>query len=71
MTHDDLVKGQNCFFSATGVTDGDMLQGVHYMGARGATTESLVMRSRSGTVRRIASRHDRTKLRELTGYRIG
>ena len=38
MTHDDLVKGQNCFFSATGVTDGDMLQGVHYEGARGATT---------------------------------
>ena len=69
MTHDDLVKGENCFFSATGVTDGDMLQGVHYEGARGATTESLVMRSRSGTVRRIASRHDRTKLRQLTGYR--
>jgi len=71
MTHDDLVKGENCFFSATGVTDGDMLQGVHYEGARGATTESLVMRSRSGTVRRIASRHDRTKLRQLTGYRMG
>ncbi|MDA0165413.1 class II fructose-bisphosphatase [Solirubrobacter ginsenosidimutans] len=71
MTHDDLVKGENCFFSATGVTDGDMLAGVHYEGTRGATTESLVMRSRSGTVRRIASRHDRTKLRELTGYRLG
>ena len=71
MTHDELVKGENCFFSATGVTDGDMLQGVHYEGSRGATTESLVMRSRSGTVRRIASRHDRTKLRQLTGYRLG
>jgi len=71
MTHDDLVKGENCFFSATGVTDGDMLHGVHYEGARGATTESLVMRSRSGTVRRIVSRHDRTKLRALTGYRYG
>ena len=70
MTHDDLVKGENCFFCATGVTDGDVLRGVHYEGARGATTESLVMRSRSGTVRRIASRHDRTKLRELTGYRL-
>ena len=45
MTHDDLVKGENCFFSATGVTDGDMLRGVHYEGARGATTESLVMRA--------------------------
>ena len=70
MTHDDLVKGDNCFFCATGVTDGDVLRGVRYEGARGATTESLVMRSRSGTVRRIASRHDRTKLRELTGYRL-
>jgi fructose-1,6-bisphosphatase II len=71
MTQDDLVKGDNCFFSATGVTDGDVLSGVRYEGARGATTESLVMRSRSGTVRRIASRHDRHKLRELTGYRHG
>jgi fructose-1,6-bisphosphatase II len=71
LTHDDLVKGENCFFCATGVTDGDVLRGVHYEGTRGATTESLVMRSRSGTVRRIASRHDRTKLRELTGYRYG
>jgi fructose-1,6-bisphosphatase II len=53
------------------VTDGDVLSGVRYEGVRGATTESLVMRSRSGTVRRITSRHDRTKLRELTGYRYG
>jgi fructose-1,6-bisphosphatase II len=66
LTQDDLVRGNNCFFSATGVTDGDVLEGVRYAGARGATTESLVMRSRSGTVRRIQSRHDRTKLRELT-----
>jgi fructose-1,6-bisphosphatase II len=71
MTQDDLVKGDNAFFSATGVTDGDVLSGVRYEGARGATTESLVMRSRSGTVRRIASRHDRTKLRSLTGYQHG
>jgi fructose-1,6-bisphosphatase II len=48
------------------VTDGDVLEGVRYEGARGATTESLVMRSRSGTVRRISARHDRAKLRELT-----
>jgi fructose-1,6-bisphosphatase II len=66
LTQDDLVRGNNCFFSATGVTDGDVLDGVRYEGARGATTESLVMRSRSGTVRRIQSRHDRTKLRVLT-----
>ena len=67
LTHDDLVKGENVFFSATGVTDGDVLEGVRYEGQRGASTESLVMRSRSGTVRRIQSRHDRDKLRALTG----
>jgi fructose-1,6-bisphosphatase II len=71
LTHDDLVRGEDVFFSATGVTDGDVLQGVRYEGARGASTESLVMRSRSGTVRRIQSRHDRTKLRYLTGYAAG
>jgi fructose-1,6-bisphosphatase II len=67
LTQDDLVKGDNCFFCATGVTDGDVLEGVRYQGERGASTESLVMRSRSGTVRRIQSRHDRGKLRALTG----
>jgi fructose-1,6-bisphosphatase II len=66
-----LVSGQDVFFSATGVTDGDVLQGVRYQGNRGATTESLVMRSRSGTVRRVSARHDRAKLRELTGVRYG
>jgi fructose-1,6-bisphosphatase II len=71
LTHDDLVQGEDVFFSATGVTDGDVLAGVRYEGARGASTESLVMRSRSGTVRRIQSRHDREKLRTLTGYRLG
>ena len=71
LTHDDLVEGEDVFFSATGVTDGDVLRGVHYEGSRGASTESLVMRTRSGTVRRIASRHDREKLRRLTGYSMG
>jgi fructose-1,6-bisphosphatase II len=65
LTVDDLVAGDDCFFSATGVTDGDVLQGVRYQGATGATTESLSMRSRSGTVRRVHARHDRTKLRQL------
>ena len=46
------------------MTDGDVLQGVRYQGDRGATTESLVMRSRSGTVRRVSARHDRGKLRD-------
>jgi fructose-1,6-bisphosphatase II len=68
---DDLVSGDDVFFSATGVTDGDVLQGVRYQGDRGATTESLVMRSRSGTVRRVFARHDRSKLRALTGVRYG
>ncbi|MDX6669466.1 MAG: fructose,6-bisphosphatase [Solirubrobacteraceae bacterium] len=64
---DDLVSSEHCFFSATGVTDGDLLDGVRYRGAGGAVTESLVMRSRSGTVRRISARHDRAKMRELLG----
>jgi fructose-1,6-bisphosphatase II len=67
---DRLVSGNDVFFAATGVTDGDVLDGVHYT-ARGATTESLVMRSRSGTVRRISARHDRAKLREISGARVG
>ena len=65
LTCDDLIAGDDAFFSATGVTDGDVLQGVRYQGDRGASTESLVMRSRSGTVRRIFARHDRAKLRAL------
>jgi fructose-1,6-bisphosphatase II len=65
LTCDDLVAGDNAFFSATGVTDGDVLQGVRYQGDRGATTESLVMRSRSGTVRRVSARHDRAKMRAM------
>ncbi len=66
----DLCSGEDVFFSATGVTDGDVLQGVRYRG-NGASTESLVMRSRSGTVRRVQARHDRAKLRAITGERYG
>jgi fructose-1,6-bisphosphatase II len=66
LTADDLCSGEDVFFSATGVTDGDVLQGVRYRG-KGATTESLVMRSRSGTVRRVQATHDRSKLREVAG----
>ena len=71
LTQDDLVRGDDCFFSATGVTDGDVLEGVRYQGRRSATTESLVMRSRSGTVRRISARHNREKLRLYNGERFG
>jgi fructose-1,6-bisphosphatase II len=70
LTADDLCSGEDVFFSATGVTDGDVLQGVRYRGP-GATTESLVMRSRSGTVRRIQATHDRSKLRAIIGERYG
>ncbi|MDQ3570775.1 MAG: class II fructose-bisphosphatase [Actinomycetota bacterium] len=62
---DDLVKGENSFFAATGITDGELLRGVHY-DSKGATTQSLVMRSKSGTVRRIDSRHRLQKLREFS-----
>jgi fructose-1,6-bisphosphatase II len=71
LTQDDLVRGDDCFFSATGVTDGDVLQGVRYSGRGGASTESLVTRSRTGTVRRITARHNRDKLRLYTGPKYG
>jgi len=65
LTTDDLVKGDNCFFAATGVTDGELLKGVRFH-AGGATTQSLVMRSRSGTVRLIEAHHRLDKLKEIS-----
>ena len=65
LTTDDLVKGDNCFFAATGVTDGELLKGVHYDPDK-ATTQSLVTRSRSGTVRLINARHRIDKLQALS-----
>ena len=65
LDQDELVKGDDAFFSATGVTDGDFLQGVRYPSARAATTDSMVMRSRTRTIRRIQARHDRQKMRAL------
>ncbi|MBN3930475.1 class II fructose-bisphosphatase [Streptomyces verrucosisporus] len=62
LTTDDLVNGDNVFFVATGITDGDLLRGVRYR-AETATTQSLVMRSRSGTIRQIDSTHKLSKLR--------
>ncbi|MEU2742522.1 class II fructose-bisphosphatase [Streptomyces sp. NPDC007095] len=59
---DDLVSGENVFFVATGITDGELLRGVRYR-AETATTESIVMRSKSGTVRQIRSEHRLSKLR--------
>jgi fructose-1,6-bisphosphatase II len=65
LTQDDLVKGDNCFFAATGLTDGALLRGVRF-DSGGARTQSLVMRSRSGTVRMIDARHRVSKLREFS-----
>jgi fructose-1,6-bisphosphatase II len=62
LTTEDLVGGDNCFFAATGVTDGELLRGVHY-DRSGASTQSLLMRSKSGTVRRVDARHRLDKLR--------
>jgi fructose-1,6-bisphosphatase II len=61
LSTDDLVAGDNCFFAATGITDGNLLKGVHY-NRLGATTQSLVMRSRSGTVRFVDAQHRPEKL---------
>jgi fructose-1,6-bisphosphatase II len=65
LTTDDLVAGEDVFFAATGITNGALLNGVRY-DERGAVTHSMVMRSRSGTVRYIDARHDFGKLERLS-----
>ncbi len=64
LTLDDLVSTDNCFFAATGITSGDLLRGVRYT-EDGISTQSLVMRGRSGTVRVIDAHHKPSKLREM------
>ncbi len=64
LSTDDLVAGDDCFFVATGITDGELLNGVRYAHG-GAKTHSLVMRSRSGTIRSIISEH---RLEKLSKY---
>jgi fructose-1,6-bisphosphatase II len=66
LTTGDLVAGDNVFVAATGVTDGALLRGVRYVPGA-VITDSLVMRSRSGTVRRIEARHKIEKLTQFTG----
>ena len=61
LTTDDLVSSDDVFFAATGVTEGDILRGVRYRGD-GASTETLSMRSKSGTIRRISATHKWQKL---------
>jgi fructose-1,6-bisphosphatase II len=70
LTTDDLVGGEEVFFAATGVTTGALLRGVRYT-PQGAITDSIVMRSRSGTVRRIEAHHSFEKLEGLSGGRYG
>ena len=65
LTIDELVASDNCYFAATGVTNGDMVRGVSYR-KNGATTRSLVMRSKSGTVRFVESQHKLAKLQEYS-----
>jgi fructose-1,6-bisphosphatase II len=66
LTTDDLVASDDAFFAATGITDGELLAGVRYRDG-GATTHTLVMRARSGTVRNIYSEHTLSKLRSIGG----
>jgi fructose-1,6-bisphosphatase II len=65
LSTEDLVSGENVFFCATGVTDGDLLKGVQYYGG-GCTTQSIVMRSKSGTVRMVEAYHRLSKLNEYS-----
>ncbi len=69
LSTDDLVSGDHVFFCATGITDGDLLRGVRYSGT-GCTTESIVMRSRSGTVRMIEGYHRRSKIQRYTSMDV-
>jgi fructose-1,6-bisphosphatase II len=66
---DDLVSSDNCFFAATGVTDGELLHGVRFH-ASGATTQTLVMRSKSGTIRFMESDHQLKKLRKYAAVQF-
>jgi fructose-1,6-bisphosphatase II len=65
LTTDDLVSGDNVFFAATGITDGDLVKGIKYRGDD-AITQSIVMRSKSGTVRVIDAEHRRNKLAQYS-----
>jgi fructose-1,6-bisphosphatase II len=68
LTMDDLVSSEDVFFAATGITDGELLTGVRYYGD-GATTDSLVVRGLTGTVRQIKARHQIDKLHELSAIK--
>lgn len=68
LTMDDLVSSEDVFFAATGITDGELLNGVHYFGD-GATTDSIVVRDLTGTVRQITATHRIDKLHQLSAIK--
>ncbi len=70
LTLNDLVNSEDCFFALTGITNGDLVKGVDYYSGTGATTESIVMRGLTGTVRRITATHRLEKLNTISsiGY---
>ena len=68
LTMDDLVSSEDVFFTATGITDGELLKGVRYFG-NGASTDSLVVRGLTGTVRQIRATHQIDKLRQLSAIK--
>jgi len=69
LTSNDLVSGDDVFFSATGISDGDLLKGVRYWG-NGASTQSMVMRSKSGTIRTIDATHQWQKLMKYSALKF-
>ena len=69
LTTEDLVASEDCFFAATGVTDGDLVRGVRF-DATGATTHSLVMRSKSGTIRTVDATHKWQKLMRYSALKF-
>lgn len=68
LTMDDLVSSEDVFFTATGITDGELLKGVRYFGTN-ASTDSLVVRGMTGTVRQIIATHQIDKLRQLSAVK--
>jgi fructose-1,6-bisphosphatase II len=69
LTMNDLVSSEDVFFAATGITDGELLKGVRYLGDEGASTDSLVVRGLTGTVRQIDATHRIDKLRHLSAVK--
>jgi fructose-1,6-bisphosphatase II len=70
LTSDDLVDSSNIFFAATGVTNGEFLRGVNYRGEDRAVTHSVIMRSKTGSIRYMDAVHDLARLREISSVTV-